>query len=74
MGYLRPYFELNDLHIVIWFQVFLFNIDYLYTDISSSSSSSYHGYPRRSFSASPYHSSPPAGIRGYIPYHHIAAV
>ena len=25
-------------------------------------------------STSPYHSSPPAGLQGYIPYHHIAAV
>ena len=27
-----------------------------------------------SLSMSPYHSSPPAGLQGYIPYHHIAAV
>ena len=27
-----------------------------------------------SLSTSPYHSSPPADLQGYIPYHHIAAV
>ena len=33
-----------------------------------------HGYPWPSLSTSPYHSSPPAGLQSYIPYHHIAAV
>ena len=33
-----------------------------------------HGYPWPSLSTSPYHSSPLAGLQGYIPYHHIAAV
>ena len=33
-----------------------------------------HGYPWLSLSTSPYHSSPLAGLQGYIPYHHIAAV
>ena len=33
-----------------------------------------HGYPWPSLSTSPYHSSPSAGLRGYIPNHHIAAV
>ena len=33
-----------------------------------------NGYSWPSLSTSPYHSSPSAGLRGYIPYHHIAAV
>ena len=33
-----------------------------------------HGYPWPSFASSPYHSSPLAGLQGYISYHHIAAV
>ena len=33
-----------------------------------------HRYPWPSLSTSPYHSSPLAGLQGYIPYHHIAAV
>ena len=32
-----------------------------------------HGYPWPSLATSPYHSSPPAGLQGYIPYSHIAA-
>ena len=32
-----------------------------------------HGHPWPSLSTSPYHSSPLAGLQGYIPYHHIAA-
>ena len=37
-------------------------------------SRSQHGYPWPSLSTSPYHSSPLAGLQGYISYHHIAAV
>ena len=33
-----------------------------------------HRYPRPSLTTSPYRSSPPAGLHGYIPYPHIAAV
>ena len=33
-----------------------------------------HGYPWPSLATSPYHSSPPAGLLGYIPCLHIAAV
>ena len=33
-----------------------------------------HGYPRPSLANSPYRSSPLAGLQGYIPYPHIAAV
>ena len=33
-----------------------------------------HGYPWPSLSTSPYHSSPLAGLQGYIPYPHIAVV
>ena len=33
-----------------------------------------HGYPWPSLATSPYHSSPPAGLLGYIPCPHIAAV
>ena len=33
-----------------------------------------HGYPRPSLATSLYHSSPPAGLQGYILYLHIAAV
>ena len=33
-----------------------------------------HGYPWPSFATSPYRSSPPAGLQGYIPYPHIAVV
>ena len=33
-----------------------------------------HGYPRQSLATSPYHSSPPAGLLGYILCPHIAAV
>ena len=33
-----------------------------------------HGYPWPSLATSPYRSSPPAGLQGYIPYPHIAAV
>ena len=32
------------------------------------------GYPRPSLAISPYHSSPPAGLQGYIPCPHTAAV
>ena len=32
-----------------------------------------HGYPWPSLATSPYHSSPLAGLQGYIPYPHIAA-
>ena len=34
----------------------------------------FHGYPLPSLPTSPYCSSPLAGIQGYIPYPHIAAV
>ena len=34
----------------------------------------HHGYPWPSVAISPYHSSPLAGLEGYIPYPHIAAV
>ena len=34
----------------------------------------YHGYPWPSLATSPYHSSPLAGLQGYIPYSHIDAV
>ena len=37
-------------------------------------SCSQHGYPWPSLATSPYHSSPPAGLLGYIPCPHIAAV
>ena len=33
-----------------------------------------HGYPRPSLATSPYHSSPPAGLQGYILCPHIVAV
>ena len=33
-----------------------------------------HGYPWPSLATSPHRSSPPAGLQGYIPYPHIAAV
>ena len=33
-----------------------------------------HGYPWPSLFTSPYHSLPPAGLQGHIPYHHTAAV
>ena len=33
-----------------------------------------HGYPWPSLATSPYHSSPPAGLQGYIPCPHIVAV
>ena len=33
-----------------------------------------YGYPWPSLAISPYHSSPLAGLQGYIPYPHIAAV
>ena len=33
-----------------------------------------HGYPWPSLATSPSHSSPPAGLLGYIPCPHIAAV
>ena len=33
-----------------------------------------HGYPWPSLATSPYRSSPQAGLQGYIPYPHIAAV
>ena len=33
-----------------------------------------HRYSWPSLATSPYHSSPPAGLQGYIPYPHIAAV
>ena len=33
-----------------------------------------NGYPWPSLATSPYHSSPPAGLLGYIPCPHIAAV
>ena len=33
-----------------------------------------HGYPWPSFATSPYHSSPPAGLQGYILCPHIVAV
>ena len=33
-----------------------------------------HGYPRPSLATFPYRSSPQAGLQGYIPYPHIAAV
>ena len=33
-----------------------------------------HGYPWPSLDTSPYHSSPLAGLQGYIPYPHIAFV
>ena len=33
-----------------------------------------HGYPWPSLATSPYRSSPPAGLQGYIPYLHIAAL
>ena len=33
-----------------------------------------HGYPWPSLATSPYHSSPLAGLQGYFPYPHIAAV
>ena len=33
-----------------------------------------HGYPWPSLATSPYHSSPLAGLQGYVPYPHIAAV
>ena len=33
-----------------------------------------HGYPWPSLATSPYHSTPPAGLLGYIPCPHIAAV
>ena len=33
-----------------------------------------HGYPWPSLATSPYHSSPLAGLQGYIPYPHIAAI
>ena len=33
-----------------------------------------HGYPWLSLATSPYHSSPPAGLQGYILYSHIVAV
>ena len=32
-----------------------------------------YGYPWPSLATSPYHSSPPAGLHGYIPYPHMAA-
>ena len=34
----------------------------------------WHGYPWSSLATSPYRSSPLAGLQGYIPYPHIAAV
>ena len=33
-----------------------------------------HGYPWPSLATSPYHSLPLAGLQGYVPYPHIAAV
>ena len=46
----------------------------LYSYIIIIMSCGQHGYPWPSLSTSPYHSSPLAGLQGYILYHHIAAV
>ena len=47
---------------------------YIYIYILIIKSCRKHGYPWHSLATSPYRSSPTAGLQGYIPYPHIAAV
>ena len=53
---------------------YVFKICMLINDIIIIMSCRQHGYPWPSLATSPYHSSPPAGLLGYIPCPHIAAV
>ena len=46
----------------------------IYISSSSSCRAASTDIPDPPLSTSPYHSSPLAGLQGYIPYHHIAAV
>ena len=55
------------LHLPSWSQPMINNIIIIM-------SCHYHGYPWPSLAISPYRSSPPAGLQGYIPYPYIAAV
>ena len=66
----------NNLHKFVWFQVFLSNTNnyIIIIIIIIIMSCRLHGYTWPSLATSPYHSSPLAGLQGYIPYPHIAAV
>ena len=72
----------NNLYTIIWFQVFWAGLCFqiiilckrLKFQVIIIMSYNQHGYPWPSLATSPYHSSPPAGLQGYILCLHIAAV
>ena len=57
-----------------WPKLILHVLKLIYIIIIIIMSCRQHGYPWPSLATSPYHSSPLAGLQGYIPYAHIAAV
>ena len=75
----KPYFYIH-LHTKPYFYIHLHTKPYFYiqnlifTYIFIIMSCRLHGYPWPSLATSPYRSSPPAGLLGYILYPHIAAV
>ena len=69
------------IYIYIHTYIYIFIYIYIYTHIYIFiyiiiiiMSRRLRGYPWPSLAISPYHSSPPAGLQGYIPCPHIAAV
>ena len=64
LGYSKPKFDTNNSHILICF----YQISIIIT------SHNQHGYPWSSLATPPYRPLLPAGLQGYIPYRHTAAV
>ena len=66
-------YQLKLLSLEIWKRC-PFSLIFLFEIIIIMMSCRQHGYPWPSLATSPYHSSPPAGLLGYILCPHIAAV